>query len=58
MKRQQILRAVYLQPVSGRLQMTPDNNNSLQGVGKIGYYDSCKIKYFQLPPSQSYTGHA
>lgn len=57
MKRQKILRAVYLQPVSGCLQMTPDNNNSLKGIGKIRYYKNCKIKYCQLPPPQSHIMH-
>lgn len=57
MKKQKILRAVYLQVVSACLQMTPDNNSSLKGTGKIRYYDSHKIKYWQLPPAQSHIGH-
>lgn len=47
-------RVVFLQAVPDCLQVTPDNNNSLKGIGKIGYHDSCKIKYFQIFPSQSH----
>lgn len=56
-KGKKIPRAVYLQAVPDCLQMTPDNNNSLKRIGKIGYPDSCKIKYCQIFPSQSHTGN-
>lgn len=52
-----IPRAVYLQAVPDCLQMTPDNNNSLKRIRKIGYRDSCKIKYCQIFPSQSHIGN-
>lgn len=50
-------RAVYLQALPDCLQMTPENNNSLKGIGKIGYHDSHKIKYCQVVPSQSHIGN-
>lgn len=57
MKGKKIPRAVYWQSVPDCLQMTPDSNNSLKRIGKIGYRDSCKIKYCQIFPSQSHIGN-
>lgn len=57
MKGKKIPRVVFLQAVPDCLQMNPDNKNSFKGIGKIGYNDSCKIKYLQIFPFQSHIGN-
>lgn len=55
MKRQNILRAVYLQEISVCMQITPNNNNSLEGIGKI-LWEAWNQTLPAMPP-QSHVRH-